>query len=154
MPFKSRRRQKRITRKKQTKGLDRRAREARAEALQEEWENLLLSDRAAKQTLSKISRDSAEGFQIPRSDYEVGHQLHDLYKLIHRMSKEDRATLLTELSAIYPGRKGASKYHALVRAGSISGYNNKKVISQCARKLENAIKAKVPLEEFDDFRTK
>ncbi|MHC2395050.1 hypothetical protein ACVMFA_007379 [Bradyrhizobium liaoningense] len=154
MPFKSRRRQKRIVRKKQTKGLHRRAREARAEALQEEWDNLLLSDRASKKTLSKISQASAKGFQMPRSHYEVGNQLRDLYKLIYPMSKEDRATLLTELSALYPRRKGASGYHALVRAGSRRGYDNKKVISQCARRLEKAIKAKVPLEEFDDFRMK
>lgn len=156
MPIGTPRRRKKTVKKREILGIHAAAKKARAEQRAEaeraDWEDLLLSDRAAKRALSKISQNSAEGFQAPRSSYDLGDQLRDLYELIVPMTKEGRITLLKELAAIYPRRKGASRYHALVRAGSIRGYNNAKVISHRARRLEDAIKAKVPLEEFDSFR--
>ena len=119
--------------------------------LQAAWDTLELSDLKTKGDLSEISRKATSGFQVPRTDYDVWDWLNDLYEVLVDLQKEERATLLHELSIFYRKRRGATKYGGLVRAGCARWYDNPKRISWAARLLRDAVQAKVSLEKFADF---
>lgn len=129
----------------------RRAKKAKLlETQQKEFEKF--RDRYPKfgEALDEIREKALEGYQIPKSDYEVGDHLQDVYELVLQMG-EQRKAILAELDQIYSRRSGANKYLALLKAASAPGYNEK-MLSKGAQRIRVAFKDRVPLDDFETHR--
>jgi hypothetical protein len=100
--------------------------------------------------LEDIRSKAAEGYQIPKSDYEVGDHLLDIFELALQAG-EQRKAILAELDAIFAQKSGSNKYLALLKAASFPGYNEK-LLSKNAQRLRGAIRDGVDPDDFEDYR--
>jgi hypothetical protein len=146
------------TRRKSGRGLAgiAKRREKRAEVLEAEqraWKKFKRSHAKFAKAIEEIREKAANGYQRPKSEYELKDHLFDIYELLLDANAEERKAMLRELDKIYSRRSNATRYLALLRAASVPGYDSKK-LSKSAGSIKKAIRERVPLDEFEDHRKK
>ena len=128
-------------------------REKKAELLevqQKEFEKFRTRHPKLAKALEEIRSDAAEGYQIPKTDYNVGDHLRDVYELVLQMGDE-RKKVLAELDEIFSRKSNSTRYLALMKAASVPGFNEK-ALSKSAQRIKTAVKIRVPLDDFEDYR--
>lgn len=102
------------------------------------------------EVLDDIRSNAAEGYQIPKTDYDVSDHLAEVFELALQAG-DQRKVMLAELDAIFARRSGSNKYLALLKAASVPGYSEKE-LSKNAKKVRGAIKEGIELDSFEDYR--
>jgi hypothetical protein len=98
----------------------------------------------------EIRANAAEGYQIPKTDYEVADHLLEGYELVLRMGRERKA-VLKDLNAIYSRKSDSNPYLSLLKALSVPGYNEK-ILSKLAQSILKAFEGSIPPDDFNDHR--
>ncbi len=102
------------------------------------------------QVLEEVRENSAE-FQ-KKLTYTLSDQMDQLYSLAFPMKPKRRKRMLKALSVVHPAKNGATPYLALMKAGSVAGYNNVRVSSRNAKKIEAGIVQGISVEDFAEWR--
>ena len=96
-------------------------------------------------------RESSEEFQRAIT-YTLADQMDDLFHFASKMKAKKREKVLQDLNAVFPSKRDASPYLALMKAGSVPGYDKLRVLSKNALKIQAGIAKNVPTADFGDWR--
>lgn len=128
----------------------RKRREKRAQIIEvqrKKFEKFRIKHPEFAERIEEIRTRAAEGYQIPRSDYDVAEHSEDMYALALQMTKH----ILIDLDEVFSEKSNSNPYLALAKAASVAGYSNK-VLSKIARTIKSARKNKVDPDAFLDYR--
>ncbi|MCG2628827.1 hypothetical protein L6654_19510 [Bradyrhizobium sp. WYCCWR 13023] len=133
--------------------LARKREERQTERLQAEekgWKDFVTRYPDVAENILRVREKAAEGYQCPRSDYGVEWHSYDIFKLALNLA-DGRREILKELDAIFSKTSISDGYLALARACSVPNFDTKR-LSKMSCIISMAVKKKLPLEDFEEFR--